>query len=109
MRRYPYTIATLISKYLRGELTEEESNALQQWVQEKEENSQLLESFLDREKIQEDVTYVSNIDVDAAWRQVRKKQQKKRPIYRYAGAAAALVLLAIAGWFMLPSGKKTTH
>lgn len=109
MRRYPYTIANLISKYLRGELTEEESIVFHQWVHEKEENSQLLEFFLNPEKVQEDMTYVTNIDVEAAWRRVKQKQKRKARSYsRYAGYAAAFVLLAISGWLFFSSIKKTT-
>jgi len=109
MRRYPYTIANLISKYLRGELTEEESIVFHQWVHGKEENSQLLEFFLNPEKVQEDMTYVTNIDVEAAWRRVKQKQKRKARSYsRYAGYAAAFVLLAISGWLFFSSIKKTT-
>lgn len=99
MKPEAYQIATLIGKYLRQTISEQELSALQAWLDEKEENRQLLESFRKTYDRQRDIDFLAGMDTDAAWN--RFKQRKKRKpfgkIIRVTGYAAAVVVVLFLG------------
>ncbi len=102
MKSNPYHIAELISKYLRNQLSEEEDVLLQQWLDESEENQQLLESFRDDHRVQQDIDFIGGINIKAAWTALerRHKWQRRRKILRYVGYAAAILLIGFSWvWF----------
>ncbi len=115
MRPNQYDIAALISKYLRNNLSEEEGIIMQQWLDEKEENKRLLESFRDGGRAQQDIDFIGGINVGAAWvkMQRRQRQQRVKRIIRYTSYAAAVLIFAGAWlWFSpstQPSLRETTQ
>lgn len=97
MKLNQYQIAALIGKYLRNDLSEEEDMVLQQWLEEKEENRQLLESFRNgRHEAQQDMNLIHALDTDEAWRSFagRIQQRMWKRVMRYAGYAAAIAIVA---------------
>lgn len=103
MKPDQYHIAALISKYLRADLSEEEHAALQQWLDESEENRRLLESFQNgNHHAQRDVDFIHALDAKAAWSTFEQRIQRRRwrGIMRYAGyAAAAIVIASVWAWW----------
>lgn len=105
MKPDQYHIAALISKYLCDALTDEEHMVLEQWLNEKEENRLLLESFRNgSHRVQDDMDFIHALDTGAAWKvfETRIRQQRWKRMRRYIGYAAAVVVVACIGvWFSL--------
>lgn len=95
MKPEAYQIAELIGKYLRQNISAEEMTALRAWLDEREENRALLESFRDTDKAQGDIDFLNAIDVDAAWQTMRNRKHRQwdTRMMRYAGYAAAVILV----------------
>jgi len=100
-----YHIAELISKYLYDDLTGEELAILEQWLNEKAENRQLLESFKNgNHRVQDDIAFIHSLDVRAAWEafDTRLQQQRWKRVRHYVGYVAAALMVACVGlWFSL--------
>ncbi|WP_353186146.1 FecR domain-containing protein, partial [Parapedobacter lycopersici] len=106
MKLNQYQVAVLISKYLRNDISEEERTVLEQWLDEKEENRLLLESFRNgTHEVQHDMDFIRSLDADTAWKSFEGRVQQRRwkRMMRYVGYAAAIVVVAgLAIWKFLP-------
>lgn len=60
-------IATLIIKYLHGELSIEEKAELVDWLKQSPEHPKFLETFLTKEGIQERLKILEEMDEAAIW------------------------------------------
>lgn len=105
MQHSPEINDEMLVKYLAGEATVPESQAIMEWARHSPENQKKLEHFrmLWHTEVPEDH---ANFDTDAAWKKVKARTlisplsvQKLLPA---AGKAAAVVaLLALGTWFVI--------
>ncbi|WP_257657567.1 FecR family protein [Parapedobacter lycopersici] len=106
MKLNQYQVAVLISKYLRNDISEEDHMVLEQWLDEKEENRLLLESFRNgTHEVQHDMDFIRSLDAETAWESFEERVQQRRwkRMMRYVGYAAAIVVVAgLAIWKFLP-------
>lgn len=106
MKLNQYQVAVLISKYLRNDISEEDRMVLEQWLDEKEENRLLLESFRNgTHEVQHDMDFIRSLDAETAWESFEERVQQRRwkRMMRYVGYAAAIVVVAgLAIWKFLP-------
>jgi transmembrane sensor len=105
-------ISTLLIRYLRQELTQEESAYLQDWLNESEKNRQFFAEMNDWPKVIETIRLYDDetkVDVQAAWEKLRSMGWERRQPARIVrmrrgrfiiGAAAALLLL-LMGTYLL--------
>lgn len=102
-----YDIPSLIAKYLSRSLTEEERTVLEKWLHEKEENRRLLNALEKEPFTDEEIAYRNNLDVDAAWQEVKNKrtQQIFSQWKLWAGAVAVLLFVFTFVW-IIPSHRK---
>ncbi|MGK6349922.1 FecR domain-containing protein [Parapedobacter sp. DT-150] len=105
MKPNQYHIAEWIGKYLLGQLSEGEEIRLKQWLNEDERNQALLESFRDTDRAKRDIDFIREIDVDAAWTRLQKRNRAKqlKRIGRYLGYAASIALIACSWIWFSPS------
>ena len=73
MKSKPFVIAEIIKKSLVEELTGDEMAMLEFWINSKEENKQLYDSFKKSYSIKEDLTIINRIDLNQAWNSLEKK------------------------------------
>lgn len=95
-----FNIAELIAKYLQNKLSPEEEVTLQKWLQEKDSNRQLLESFRKSQDVEEEIHYIDRIDTHAAWKNIERRRNEaitRRWAWYIGYAAAAAILLVIFG------------
>jgi len=111
MQAKTYYIARLITKYLQGTtLSEDEHKDLQKWLNNNPENKELLESFQESGQVQKELDFIGSLDVEAAWERLQQGQERpgtKWTILRYAGYAAAILVISVFSWILLrqPSGQ----
>jgi transmembrane sensor len=104
MQAKTYYTAQLITKYLRGTLNGEENIALQEWLDEKPENRELLESFRESGQVQEELDFFGSLDIETAWERFNKGSGQSRSnwkILRYIAYAAAVILISTFSWMWL--------
>ncbi|MCS4225151.1 FecR family protein [Sphingobacterium sp. BIGb0165] len=68
-------IAEVLRKFLSGNLTEEEQNQLEEWLNASPQNKQFLESFRQAKNIEEDLFIVRKLDADKAWNKLNHKNR----------------------------------
>lgn len=92
-----YRVAFLVSGFLKGNLTEEEKDELDQWILASEENMILFEKLTDEKNLAEAVAWFKKMDIEEELEQTKQKMagRKKASRWRYIaiGAAAAITLL----------------
>jgi ferric-dicitrate binding protein FerR (iron transport regulator) len=99
-------IAYLIAGHLKGTLTEEESNELDDWITESNENLELFEKLTDEDNMEAAIAQYSAIDKGkgAAYqklkKQIRTGGRRQVPIWFFLAAACVLVIAAIS-WLLL--------
>ncbi|WP_312187201.1 FecR domain-containing protein [Sphingobacterium sp.] len=91
-------ISQLIQKFLCGQLTEEEKNQFEAWLQISARNRQLLESFRTATNIEQDLSIVRQLNANKAWEKLKNKNNKSHNKW-FIGVAASLLLLS--GFFYL--------
>jgi len=93
--------AKLIIKYLKDELTEQEKDIFQAWLNADPKNQALLASFRDTATVQNEINFINGIDVNADWEAI-SKQTNLAPKHRARGnrlfvySAAALLLITVS-------------
>lgn len=101
-------IAGLIGKFLRSELSSDESAQLEAWIEEDAEHKKLWERLTDPRYVDEHVQYwENNKDKKTHWKRLSAKISGKRPPMRiafrkplrYAAILLPLILLCGAGWY----------
>lgn len=93
----------MILKFLKAELSGQELQDFERWRNASNANRDLVESFRDTSTVQQEINYLSNVDVDAGWMELSARvglteQGKKFKWKRVLGYAAAAVVLIIGGF-----------
>jgi len=104
-----YEYAMLIIKHLKGELSVTEEIKLNAWLNESDENKQLLEKIKDEHLLQNDLDFFATIDQKEAWKNIVLRGQKTSFvgqvysfIQKWKYAAILLVFLTAGGvWFKI--------
>ncbi|MGV3642062.1 MAG: FecR domain-containing protein [Adhaeribacter sp.] len=105
-----FSRATLLRRYLAGELNPAEVAEMEQWLAAAPENRQLAEKLQHQQQVNQDLKNLSELDVNQAWAQVRARAENRlpatpawwqRPAWRRLAAAVALLLLALGGLLFL--------
>lgn len=98
-----FDLGSLIAKYLRNELTAQEKNELEQWLQSDEHNQELFRKLTDKVNINNELEVLSATNKDKAWKNIVKKtgfksaEDKPRITGRLLGYAAAIAVLLALG------------
>lgn len=107
----PVLIAQLITKFLKNELSPQESDVFEQWLASDPSHATLLESFRDTPSVQEEINYFNQINTAQDWAMLSKKLNLKPSpklswtrIISYS-AAAMLLLMAGIGLYQYTSNQ----
>ncbi|MFC6098999.1 FecR family protein [Olivibacter domesticus] len=95
-------IAPLIGKYLQNTISVDEMRILKNWLEENEEHKRFLESFNDTDLVNDEITFLEHLDVEAAWQKIKKRKYRKAAVkiwMKLAVASAAIILLTL-GFFL---------
>ncbi|MEZ2334600.1 FecR family protein [Mucilaginibacter sp. RCC_168] len=98
-----FDLGKLIAKYLQKELTEQEQDELEQWLQADEHNQELFKKLTDQTIIDSELETFEANDKNKAWRNIVKKTgfkspaRKKTTIKSWPAYAAAIVILIALG------------
>ncbi|WPU92021.1 FecR family protein [Mucilaginibacter sabulilitoris] len=98
-----FDLGSLIAKYLRNELTAQEKNELEQWLQSDERNQELFRKLIDEANINNELELLSATNKDKAWKNIVKKtgfksaEDKPKITGRLLGYAAAIAVLLALG------------
>ena len=68
-----FDLGKLIAKYLRKELTEQEQDQLEQWLQSDTRNQELFKKLTDQTIIDSELETFETNDKDKAWKNIVKK------------------------------------
>ena len=96
-------IASLIVKFLKNEINDQENNELQAWLAESDANKSLLESFRDTQNIQVGLNSLNQVDVNAQWKNFQQLTQvKTKSLFRLwlPYAAAVIVSFSFLGVYL---------
>lgn len=95
-----FDVAGLVAKYLRKELTEQEKDELDRWLESSADNQKLFQKLTDGEIIQQELETFSSTEEEKAWKNIVKKTGFKKDTSRtfsrknlYPYTAAAILLL----------------
>ncbi|TJZ60698.1 DUF4974 domain-containing protein [Sphingobacterium olei] len=96
MNKKPFHIAQLLAKYAQNECSEEEVIELNQWLAADKRNKILFDELISSNRITEDLSYVSSIDVDNEWIKFSKGGAVKKTKTKWwlPLAAAGVVLIS---------------
>lgn len=103
--------AQLLAKYLRGELTAEDTAELNTWLQLSSENRQLLKNL--EETKETSLSFLDSIDAEKAWERVHDRiapAEHRSFFFKYFkfGAAAAAIVVFITLWYAPGFFRSTT-
>lgn len=104
-----FDIAELISKYMAGELTEEERGKLEDWLSISEENKSWFDVITEDKFILHKRQELKSIDVKEGWKELSRKRFQKnrkrmwRQVLRYACVFVFLVVVGVC-WKLLDVG-----
>lgn len=103
MKRNHFYTSQLVKKYLRNQLSEQEAIDFRDWLASDHKNKDLVENFKNANAIEEDLNFMHDVDVDAAWDKVNVKQGKKRKpnYYKYTAVAALVAMCFSLTWIWL--------
>lgn len=91
-------ISKIIQKFLSGQLTAEEQNQLEVWLNSSLQNRKLLESFRQAENIEEDLFIVRQLDANQAWDKLNNKKRNGRPFGKWSLSIAASIVFLLGGF-----------
>lgn len=98
-----FDLGKLIAKYLRNELTEQEKDELEQWLQADEHNQELFKKLTDQTIIDSELETLEANDKDKAWENIVKKtgfkktNRTKTTLKLWPSYAAAVIILIALG------------
>ncbi|NII25846.1 FecR family protein [Pseudoflavitalea sp. X16] len=97
-------IRVLILKHLRGTLTPEENNVLQEWKAASRENRRLFDTFEDEEALTQEMKDYFSFRKEAARRRkevvVMDRRNTRHTWYKYAAAAVLLIAVSLIAFFL---------
>lgn len=109
-----FEIAALITKYLEGKLSPEESAKLQGWVDESKRHQRIWERLINPDYLESHLHFWENKETAEYWKQLEKSLGGEegtsgiislKKIFtkglRYAAVIIPLVLLCGAGWYLM--------
>lgn len=91
-----FKIADLIVAFIKGEISREELEMLDEWIEEAEENKALFVSFMDEVVFEEEKKWYDNERLDAIFTDIKarkRKLQRQQHIPWYAAAAACVAIV----------------
>ena len=98
----PELIAKLITKFLKNELSEQESKDFELWLASDPTNAMLVESFRDTTSVQQEINYLNSVDTDKDWNILANKLHLKptpkiywRKLISYSAAAILLMVVGV--------------
>lgn len=104
MTNKPRYIASLISRYLKDDLSNDEYHALLEWLAEDPANKQLFQRFTDSEHYQKDIDFLMRLDLEAAWQKTKRRRIKTKPKVssrtNWMKVVAAVLLIFVGAWFV---------
>ncbi|MGK6349825.1 FecR family protein [Parapedobacter sp. DT-150] len=110
MEQEHFEVARLISGYIQGTLSEADLAKLEQMAVTHEDIRQLLVEYSDERAITERLAELDKIDKESDWENVLRKLAKRKKGYaKWIGMAAAVLLLAITTWWLLPPDRAETN
>lgn len=101
-------IVELLSRKVRGKLSEGETEVLDRWVKESEENAAFYERILDSNQLGYDLYLMQKVDTESALNLARAKikanqtvirLQKRRNYVKWGAAAAVLIIIGFLSYF----------
>ncbi len=106
-------IEELIAKYLRGELTEQEHAALQEWIDDSPANKATFDELTNPDRLGEKlrVWKVGSTGKERGWRRIEQRLEGQpvqlwfRLQWTKIAATLLLLILGMGVWFMLREGK----
>lgn len=99
----PYDKAQLLLRYLRHEATPTEQQAVEEWLNENEENRAFFNQLQSEEGLIAETKFFSQTEKEQAWHQLQKAiKPKTRTLWpRIAAAASIILCLSAGGYFLL--------
>lgn len=93
-----FKIADLIVAFIKGEISREELEVLDEWMEEAEENKALFVSFMDEVVFEEEKKWYDNKRLDVIFTNIKARKQKlqRRQHIRWYAAAAACVAIVFS-------------
>lgn len=91
-----FKIADLIVAFIKGEISREELEVLDEWMDEAEENKALFVSFMDEVVFEEEKKWYDNERLEAIFTDIKarkRKLQRRQHIRWYAAAAACVAIV----------------
>ncbi len=98
-------IASLIQKYLREEISSDESKELNYWVAQNNFNRQVFDELTKENSLTRELTPLSEADFDRIWNKIANEtkivtiQPKRKLQWKYLAAASVLICILIGGYF----------
>lgn len=97
--------AYLIASFIKGEISEEEEDELEEWILQSDANMKLFEDLTDERVLKDTLKWYHSLDVQAAWQKMeahmRTSRRRKKLRYISYGVAATLVVAIATGAFFL--------
>ncbi|MCQ0111896.1 FecR family protein [Zhouia amylolytica] len=103
-------IANLITKKMKGGLTDEESIQLNSWLEEQNANKEIYSRILEGDGFAEGIDLISEFDLENSWNQIEPKIKDSKSFnykryFKYAAAASVLFLIALTTYIVNPFEK----
>lgn len=93
-----FRAAYLISQFIQETISEEDEKELDRWMQQSERNIMIFEDLTDESRVHEFLSWYTERDTERKLEEVKRRLQftkpgKVIPVWRYAAAACAVLLL----------------
>lgn len=115
-----FEIAELITKFLEGKLSPEESAKLRAWVDENKRHQKIWERLINPDYLEDHIHFWENNTTAGYWKQLEEAlsrgdrtsgiislKKTVRKSLRYAAVIIPLLLLCGAGWYLMNRGHKS--
>ena len=108
-----FRAAYLISQFIQETISEEDEEELDRWMQQSELNMQIFEDLTDESMVRDFLTWYAERDTERKLEEVKRRLQftkpgKVIPIWRYAAAACAVLLLGAGIYYFGLRGNEST-
>jgi len=103
MDKYVFDLATLIERYLRNDLSEQEENHLLEVLAKDKNKRQILDRYKNTSDATKRLDRMNRLNVDDAWLTLKSKKEKNKKQHTgkwFAYAASILLLLGIGAFFL---------
>lgn len=109
-----FEIAELVTKFLEGKLSQDESEKLKAWINENEEHQRIWQRITDPVYLEKRLQYWENKNTDIHWKtlnaELSRRSFTRRSIFhktmKYAAIALPLLLVLGVGWYFLGQKEK---